>query len=222
MTLDMTSFRGLKKLVCFDVDGVLLDSRANMSVAWRAVRAELGIEVPFEAYFAQIGRPFAEIMGRLGLAARSHEIEAVFRRSSAAALHDTAFYPDAGRMLTTLRAAGCALAVVTSKDRDRTGIVLERLPVRFDTVQTPAAECRGKPAPDHLLMAMALCRTDPADTVFVGDMDADAEAARRAGIDYIHAAWGYGKRPSGCLATAGSCLHLLQILLPERSEEPRS
>lgn len=212
------SIRPFKRLVCFDLDGVLLDSRQNMQIAWSAVQAELNVEVAFERYFAEIGRPFGEIMTILGLERQADAIETVFRRTSKAALHKTPLYGGVGDMLLALHCAGAKLAIVTSKDRTRTDVVLSRLPVTFETVQTPDAVCRGKPAPDHLLMAMATCRTDPSDTVFIGDMDADAEAAARAGIDYIHAAWGYGRPPQRCLATLDSCAAVADFLLPTATE----
>jgi HAD superfamily hydrolase (TIGR01549 family) len=210
--------RPFKRLVCFDLDGVLLDSRQNMQLAWSAVRAELDITVGFERYFAEIGRPFGEIMTILGLEAEAEAIETVFRQASRASLHETPLYEGVGDMLLALNSAGVKLAIVTSKDRTRTDLVLSRLPVTFQTVQTPDGICRGKPAPDHLLMAMATCRTDPADTVFIGDMDADAEAAARAGIDYIHAAWGYGRPPKRRLASLDSCAALMDFLLPAETE----
>ena len=40
---------------------------------------------------------------------------------------------------------------------------------------------------------MAEAGEDPFDTIYVGDMETDYIAAKRAGIDYVHAAWGYGK-----------------------------
>ena len=40
---------------------------------------------------------------------------------------------------------------------------------------------------------MAESETDPAETLYVGDMPTDREAADRAGIDYVHASWGYGE-----------------------------
>jgi phosphoglycolate phosphatase-like HAD superfamily hydrolase len=70
---------------------------------------------------------------------------------------------------------------------------------------------RGKPAPDHLLMAMAQAGSDPAETVYIGDMAADHEAARRAGIDYAHADWGYGRRPGDGSWILSSMRDLLEL-----------
>ena len=91
-----------------------------------------------------------------------------------------------------LQAQGRALGIVTSKDAVRTNAVISQLKLKFVTIQSPAAPYRGKPAPDHLLLAMAVAGVDPKETVYIGDMDTDYQAAVRAGIDYVHASWGYG------------------------------
>src|SRR4029077_2160668 len=66
------------QLVLLDLDGVLVDSRDAMEEAWRAVQHDLGITTPFAAYFREIGRPFREILARLGLTERTDEIERVY------------------------------------------------------------------------------------------------------------------------------------------------
>lgn len=201
-----------KKLVLFDLDGVLLNSRANMEFAWGQVREKLAVETPFERYFALIGRPFADIMDLLGLGARAAEIETVFRVSSMEGIDLAAFYPAATDVLAALAGRGVKLGVVTSKDRLRTSAILAKLPVEFTTVQTPDKRFRGKPAPDHLLLAMAEAQADPAETIYVGDMDADYEAACRAGVDYLHASWGYGANPDGRARAVADLPDLLRTL----------
>ncbi|MBO0904152.1 HAD family hydrolase [Jiella sonneratiae] len=191
-----------KSLVLFDLDGVIVDSRSNMEAAWAAVRRDLGVGVPFSAYFAEIGRPFQDIMARLGLAHQGRRIEAAYRRASSLLIAESPIFDGVEAMLATAAASGVKLGIVTSKDSARTQLVLDRLDVSFMVVMTPEDRLRGKPAPDHLLYAMATCNIDPVETIFVGDMESDAEAARRAGIDYAHAEWGYGERPAQCAFVA--------------------
>ncbi|MCP1197805.1 HAD family hydrolase [Notoacmeibacter sp. MSK16QG-6] len=179
-------------LILFDLDGVILDSRSNMERAWRAVQNEHELTTPFEAYFAEIGRPFADIMARLGLADRAAAIETTFRRSSTETISQTEFYDGMADVLSRISGSSVKAGIVTSKDEIRARLVLERLDCHFDIVLTPRADLRGKPAPDALLYAMALLHTDPVHTVFVGDMKSDHEAAKRAGIAYAHVDWGYG------------------------------
>ncbi|MFT4176372.1 MAG: HAD family hydrolase [Luteolibacter sp.] len=201
----------MKKLILFDLDGVLLDSQANMEHAWAAVRKKTGITVPFEDYFALIGRPFRDILDRLGLGENQAAIEQAYMASSLYFLSNAPFYEGTKETLQALAASGKKLGIVTSKDEVRTKAVLDQLGVKFSTIQCPKNPFRGKPAPDHLLIAMAESGEDPADTVYVGDMDTDYHAAVRAGIDYVHASWGYGQ-PIENIASLESIDHLLPFL----------
>ena len=40
-----------KKLIIFDFDGVIIDSKINMSLAWNTVRRELKTKILFKNYF---------------------------------------------------------------------------------------------------------------------------------------------------------------------------
>jgi phosphoglycolate phosphatase len=200
-----------KRLFLFDLDGVILDSRANMEAAWAEVRSRTGLEVPFEDYFALIGRPFMEILELLGVRDQCDEVERIFRVTSMDRLDLARFYTGIEEVLLSLEADGVVLGVVTSKDHMRTGAILAKLPVRFSVIQTPNDRYRGKPAPDHLLAAMAESHIDPAETVYIGDMDADFEAARRASVDYAHASWGYGPVPEGCDVVLGEIGQIVEL-----------
>lgn len=191
------------RAVLFDLDGVLLDSKINMDLAWGEVREQCGVTVPFGDYFAQIGRPFPEILDILGLGAKRAEIEPAFLMASLNHMDRAEFFPGVTEVMASLKAAGVKIALVTSKDAARTSKVLARLLYPFDVVRTPNSLYRGKPAPDHLLSAIAEMQVDPADAVFVGDMPVDEEAARRAGIRYVHAMWGYGEASRPWLRLAG-------------------
>ena len=182
-----------KKAVLFDLDGVLLNSRPNMERAWQDVRDRSGVTVHFEDYFKNIGRPFSDILEILGLQDQANEIESVYSQSSKDNFDLATFYPFVVESLQKIEDHGVKLGIVTSKDQERTNIILKRLPVKFSSVQTPNPCFRGKPAPDHLLVAMADLNVDPNDSLFIGDAEVDAMAALRAGVDYCHANWGYGE-----------------------------
>lgn len=186
-----------KRMILFDLDGVLLNSRENMCYAWKKASAKAEVEVKFEAYFKEIGRPFQTIMKRIGIADPDHVIESTFRVASMERLDLLSFYPNVQRVLGQLSSEGFKLGIVTSKDKMRTNAIIALLSVEFDSVRSPNDNLRGKPAPDHLLMAMAQANVDPIETLYIGDMDADYEAAQRARVDYAHATWGYGEQPEG-------------------------
>ncbi len=187
------------ELVLLDLDGVLVDSRGAMEEAWSAVQHDLGVSTPFAAYFREIGRPFGEILARLGLTERREEIERVYRATALREASHVPAFPGVHRALAQLDARGVKLGVVTSKARAQTSWTLAQFDVPFASVQTPEDGTPGKPAPYPLLVAASEARTDVRDAVFVGDMDVDCAAARSAGMRFLHAAWGYGACPEGAL-----------------------
>lgn len=200
--------------VVFDLDGVLIDSRANMALAWATVREACGYPHPFEAYFAGIGRPFADILRGMGITERLDEAERVFMSASRAAFGDIGLYPGTRAGLERLRRAGFRLGIVTSKDAGRTALAVDRIgPDLFDAVQAPAPGLAGKPAPDQLLAVAAGFGLPAARLVYVGDMAVDAEAAAGAGALYAHAGWGYGPIPATACLTAPSLSELADLLL---------
>ena len=56
-----------KKLLIFDLDGVLFDSRKNMELAWNSTSKKFDLDVPFSLYFKKIGMPFSEILKSLDI-----------------------------------------------------------------------------------------------------------------------------------------------------------
>lgn len=205
------------RLALFDLDGVLVDSRDAMEEAWEAVQRDLGVTVPFAAYFREIGRPFADIMERLGLADRREQIERVYRATALRTAPRVPAFPGVEAALAKLSVAGVKLGVVTSKARPQTYWTLSQFDVPFETVQTPEDRHPGKPSPWPLLIAASEARVDVADAVFIGDMDVDCAAARHAGMRFLHAAWGYGRRPDGCaqLRSTAEIGDLLRLPLRE-------
>lgn len=178
------------ELMLLDLDGVLIDSLPVMRSAWEVLEAERGVRVPFEAYAQHLGRPFADIMTLLGLDDTEGLAEA-YEAASIRFSHLARPFPGVEEALRDIVATGCRLGVVTSKSSARAVPMLNRLRSAFSVLRTPD-HGRGKPSPDTLLLALVDTRTDPANALYVGDMAVDQEAARRAGVPYAHAGWGYG------------------------------
>jgi HAD superfamily hydrolase (TIGR01509 family) len=178
-------------LVLFDLDGVLVDTRRVMRTAWERVRQEHGVGVGFDGYMAHLGRPFADIMHLLSLEAATGVLEAAYEQASVEAAALARPLPGIRRSLRALHRLDCRLGVVTSKPRCRAAPLVNKLGVPFVSVRTPG-QGRGKPTPDLLMLAMVEAGFDPAATVYVGDTAIDQQAARRAGVAYVHAGWGYG------------------------------
>lgn len=181
-----------KKLILFDLDGVLLDSKKNMEFSWDAVCKKYNLNVEFENYFSQIGRPFKDILNILNIKERQSDIEQTFNEVSTQLIHKVSFYDGVNFVLNQLLRKKIKTGVVTSKNTTKTQKILQLLDFSFDIVQTPNDNLQGKPAPDHILYAMSKLNIKNSDVLYIGDMDVDYEAAKRANVDYAHALWGYG------------------------------
>ena len=181
-----------KKLVLFDLDGVLVDSKHNMMLSWHAVRKKHNIGVKFKDYFENIGRPFSDILDILNIKENQNDIAQTYNKVSQQMIGKLSFYEGSKSVLSQLADKNIKTGIVTSKETLRCQFVLDLLGFEFDIVQTPNEKLQGKPAPDHLLYAMSELGVSAADTIYIGDMNVDFLAAKNAQVDYIHAMWGYG------------------------------
>ncbi|MFE7318544.1 HAD family hydrolase [Streptomyces sp. NPDC057555] len=215
----MTTVTEPRRALVLDLDGVLLDTRPVMRQAWREVRECHGIHVPFEAYERHLGRPFDDIMELLGLTEAEH-LHDTYAQASERCCDLARPVDGVEEVLHAFAAAGWLLGVVTSKPLDRAAPLLARLGCPFAAVRTPGGPWRGKPAPDPLMLALVDLAADPAAATFVGDMEVDRECARRAGVPYVHAAWGYGEPGSPAPDMARTPEDLLRLLQPGRPSAP--
>lgn len=186
------------QLFLFDLDGTLIDSRADLAAATNAMRAGHGLAaLPLEKVASYVGDGVRVLAQRAlegapvdpDLAAR--EISAAY----AAHLTDrTTAYPGVDAGLRALRAAGHDLALVTNKPAPHA----RRLMDHFGWTPLFAAILGGgdtpelKPSPLPLQTAMHRTGHAPETTWMVGDHHTDLAAARRAGVKSIYLASGFG------------------------------
>ena len=189
----------MKKLIAFDLDGVLIDSIRNMNLSWDIVRDKHSVEVPFEEYASHIGKPFPDILTACGIIDNQRAIKETYDEASSMCLDEVTIYEGTIDTLDWLKRNGFKIAICTSKDMKRVRKVIASLILEgkkfpeFDYVCSPKQGLRGKPAPDQLLNTIAHCNVDPHETFYVGDMESDYHCANRAGVDFIHASYGYGE-----------------------------
>lgn len=200
------------RLVLFDLDGVLIDSRRNMAAAWAHVCDKFGLTIAFEHYFAEIGLPFATIMDNIGAKGDRIALAAAYSAGSVANFGLIEVYPGILPLLDSLQAAQIPAGIVTSKDADRTRRAVDLIGRDFQSVRPPQDGLAGKPAPDQLLAAAADVGVSASQTIYVGDMAVDHSAAGRAGMAYVHAGWGYGETPENCALEAADPAILAKML----------
>ena len=201
-----------KKLVLFDLDGVLLNSKINMELSWASTCEKHNLSVDFEDYFSKIGRPFNDILNILNIKENQGNIEQTFNETSIQLIRKVSFYDGVESVLDQLFNNNIKTGIITSKSTIKTHKILDLLDFEFDIVQTPNDDLQGKPAPDHILYAISKLNVNASDVLYIGDMDVDYEAAKHAKVDYFHASWGYGTCPDENTIKLKQILNLMDFI----------
>ena len=188
----------IPQLFLFDLDGTLIDSRADLAAATNAMRALHGLPaLPLEKVASYVGDGVRVLAARALEGAAVDPDRAAREISAAYAEHltdRTTAYPGVDAGLRALRAAGHDLALVTNKPAPHA----RRLMDHFGWTPLFAAILGGgdtaelKPSPLPLQTAMQRTGHGPETTWMVGDHHTDLEAARRAGVKSIYLASGIG------------------------------
>jgi len=190
---------GMRNAILFDLDGTLVDSRADLTTGVNLTRRDLGLPPLAPTQVASyVGDGVRRLLSRAlqECPERLEEALVLNRRHYGDHLLDaTRLYPGAAEALAALRARGWSLGVVTNKPREFTLPILEGLGIadRFSAV-VAGGDCeRLKPDPMPLLMALRGCGAREAGSWMVGDHCADLEAGRLAGLRRCLCRYGFGE-----------------------------
>jgi phosphoglycolate phosphatase len=195
-------------VVLFDLDGVLVDSRAAITGCINHALAANGLPErdPADLY-RYIGPPllaaFAELVGEPDTSSAVVGCVASYReRYAEASLTETAVTPGIDDALAALAGDGRRLGVATSKPRPFAEPLLEALGLRrhFDAVAGPALDT--PPEDKKTTVGAALRALGASSGAMVGDRSFDMVAARAHGLRPIGVAWGIGSREE--LVAAGA------------------
>lgn len=187
------------KLIIFDFDGTLVDSRSLIWESHRIVFAEFQLPVPSPAdSLALVGKSLNVILTELaGPTAPIPEMVRAYDLLLPQLRADPAFaerpFDGVGDLLHELSSRpDTILGLATGHRSDTVAPALEALrwDGHFRTIQA-ADTAPSKPHPGMLLQAMAATRATPSDTIFIGDTTFDMEMARAARLRSIGVAWGY-------------------------------
>ena len=193
----------MKKLIVFDFDGTTVDSFADMEVAIThaattagALKADDSLTERVRALL-RIGKDLHYTFGHLVPAnqpERVYACVAVYREYYMEnCANFTQPFPGMVELLTDLRAAGCKLAVATTKYQQTIERVAERLGLTayFDLLQGVDG-FPSKPDPHILRLVMQKMGMMPADTLMIGDTDNDILCAQGARVPVCAVNWGHG------------------------------
>jgi mannitol-1-/sugar-/sorbitol-6-phosphatase len=163
------------RFVLSDLDGVLVDSTAEVERVWREWAVEQGLD-PDEVGRASHGVPAHEVIARLAphlpVAEEAVRVDRIHAATGGTAL------PGAHELLGMPR-----LAVVTSCSRPLAAARLSAAQLPDPPLLITSEDtARGKPHPDPYLAGAAALGADPAECVVIEDSPAGVAAGRAAGM----------------------------------------
>ena len=215
----------LPACVLFDLDGTLLDSLPGIESSVSAAFASQGLPAPGASLRSLIGPPIRTILAHAGNITDEptlNALEGAFRRHyDAEGWKRTFCFPDAPRVLLSLRQHGRRLFVVSNKPRHISLRILEKESVLhlFEAVLTRDSRVppySGKAEMVRELLVQQQIR--PEDCALVGDTMEDGKAAAEVGIGFVYMIHGYGNLESLPVPPL-VCLENFSQFLPMISEE---
>ena len=195
----------MKKAILFDLDGTLWDSGETVLPAWNAVLTEAGVRPPLTMdelnSFMGLGpQDLADRMlptlptpeERLALFTRCFDAEVVAIRA-----HGAVLYEGLLEMLTALKEKGLFLAVVSNCKDGYIQAFLDYYRLHDVFTDFESAGATGLTKGENIALVLARNGFTAADALYVGDTVWDMEASMKAGVDFLHAAYGFGSVPVG-------------------------
>ena len=180
-----------KKIIIFDLDGVLIDSKKNMQVALAATSKKLNVHIDFNKYIKFLGLPFEKILAKIKIKNNLKLIKKTYEKESIKNIRNIKINKKNLKELTKLKKS-FILTVFTSKSRKRTQLILKPYSL-FDHIVTSDDVKFGKPHPEGIKIILKKFNIDKNDCIMIGDSYFDFLASKNAKIKYLHAFWGYDK-----------------------------
>ena len=187
------------KLVIFDFDGTLVDSRKLIIESNRVVFGQFGLSPPSEdESFSLVGMSLELVLLKLaGPDAPVEEMVSAYREVLPLLRADAAYaevpFDGANELLAALaERRDVRLGIATGHASHAIVPALERFGWQghFFTVQT-ADKAPSKPHPGMILQALSEAGVKAEDAIMIGDTAFDIEMARGAYVRGVAVSWGY-------------------------------
>ena len=190
-------FGGLPRGIVFDCDGVLVDSEAANLAYYGMLRRELSLPpLTEDDVHAVMGMTMKEISRVLQPMMNEEARGKTFERCCRYEVeylydHPGELYPLLRETLEELRTAGYELAIVSNCQRGYVEGFLHGSGLGDLFTDFEEWERTGLTKGENIRLVME--RNGYQKAVYVGDTRKDQEAARAAGIPFVHAAYGFGE-----------------------------
>jgi phosphoglycolate phosphatase len=177
------------KLIIFDLDGTLVDAYPAIIRSFNHTMQNLHYrrQSPY-AICRAVGWGDANLLKPFIKEGDLKKAVLVYRRHHKAALiQDSRLFPRTDKVLTYLKTKGYKLAVASNRPTKFSWILVRHLGLKkyFDYVLCADKLKHAKPHPEILRRIMQKFSLSPRQTLYIGDMAIDAQAARRAEVKNI-------------------------------------
>lgn len=185
------------KLICFDIDGTLLDTREFIIGAYlHTIKHHAGIDYARDELITFINGTIHEVYET---ALPGHLQEAFLNTHEefqTANLHLITIYDEVVTTLDILKKKNIRFAAVTNRRRESAlrNLSLHKLDSYFDIVITPEDVKKGKPDPEGVIKVMKQFDVKPRETMFVGDAVSDILTGQNAQIKTVGVTHGFSTK----------------------------
>ncbi|HWR90637.1 MAG TPA: HAD-IA family hydrolase [Dissulfurispiraceae bacterium] len=188
------------RLILFDLDGTLVDSRRDITNAVNHALAPVGIgPATVEEITALVGEGISRLMEKLAEREKvtidtDGAVERFLRFYAAHLVDFTTVYPDVTETLHRLD--GYRKAVISNKREVLTAGVLREFGLTgfFDVIVGSDTTPERKPSPRPLMYVVEKFGLSAGEAVMVGDSTYDIQAGRAAGVKTVAVTYGYRPR----------------------------
>jgi beta-phosphoglucomutase len=175
------------KAVCFDMDGVVVDTMPHHVEAWQYAFNEKGYEHAEHVFYIREGMPGRKTITDIFEA--SHEkvkenvIEEIYvqKREYFKKNAKYTFIDETLSLLTFLSNKGIPISLVTGSRKEFADEVLAKIPVTFTSVITGDDVKKGKPSPEPYVNAMKELCIAPSECLVIENAPLGIVSAKRAG-----------------------------------------
>ncbi len=185
----------------FDIDGTIWNSTAVVALAWIKAAKELGL--PYEQISAdrlkkEFGKPMTEIFESLfpeadkAIHAKMQELLYVYEHEFLEETKEDLAYPHMRETMAKLSESH-KLYIVSNCQKGYIELVMKKNGIGDYITDFLCFGDTLKPKNYTIEEIIRRNKLDKADCCYIGDIQGDLNATRAAGIDFVHAAWGFGQ-----------------------------
>lgn len=209
----------MKKLVILDLDGTLVDTKADIIRSLNTTLVERNLPAfPESAILEYVGYGIAPLIQKTFSAELAPVIiEEFLARYAREVAVESRLYP--GWDLFFKDFPEVAKVVLTNKPQPHAEALMRELDIArfFNAIYGRGAFAENKPSPVPIQQILRMHLFSGDQALIVGDMDSDIIAGQRAGIETCAVLFGYGRgaelldlKPTFSISSVGELLELLR------------